>query len=268
MRRRIQRKPIRSLQREIVNDKEQVSARAINIRDIVGVISSLSGLIVAMLWIAGRYYTAAYFEAMNIPFSQINYSVWEYAGVAGPKLFYIALEKSYLPLSIVASSLAIVLFIIFTLQRLLPQLCLLDAMRALPLALARLPGNIRNLIVVVVMLYLVYFLIQATIEFSDSGLQQGQQDVLQESYAVEVYSRDAIPLGTAEPSAAEQDGVNHYAGLWLLTHNNGKYYLFREVDPGSCKPKQVFVVPDTESIYVVVKERTPVHPACTVEIGP
>jgi hypothetical protein len=268
MRRRIQRKPIRSLQREVVNKKEQVPISAINIREVVGVISSLGGLVGALLWIAGRYYTAAYFEAMNIPFSQINYSVWEYAGVAGPKLFYIVLAKSYFPLSILATALGIVLLITFTLQRLLPQLRLLDAMRALPLALARLPRNIRNLIVIALILYLVYFLMQATIEFSDSGLQEGKQTVLTRSYAVEVYSTTGIPLGMTQTPRRNEDGLYHYPDLWLLTHNNGKYYLFREIDRETCRPEQVFVVPDTEAIYVVVEQRTPVRPTCTAEIRP
>lgn len=268
MRRRIQHKPIRYLKQEVVNEKEQIPAGAINIRDIVSVISSLGGLIVALLWIAGRYYTAAYFEAMNIPFSQINYSVWEYAGVAGPKLFYIVLAKSYLPLSVIASALGIVLLIMLTLQILLPQLRLFDATRTLRMSFTRLPRNIQNLIAVAVMLYLVYFLMQATIEFSDSGLREGQQTVLRRSYAVEVYSTIGIPLGLVQTPSRSEDGLYHYPDLWLLTHNNGKYYLFREIDPKSCKPEQVFVVPDVESIYVVVKERTPVRPACTAEIRP
>jgi hypothetical protein len=268
MRRKIQRKPIRSLQREIVSDKQQVPAGTVNIRDVVGVISGLGGLIVALLWIAGRYYTAAYFEAMNIPFSQINYSVWEYAGVAGPKLFYIVLAKSYFPLLVIASALGIVLLLIFTLQKLLPQLRLLDAIQSLRLSLTQLPRNIRNLIAVAIMLYLVYFLMQATIEFSDSGLREGQQTVLGRSYAVEVYSAVGIPLGMTETPSRDEDGLYYYPDLWLLTHNNGKSYLFREIDQGTCQPEQVFVVPDTESIYVVVSERTPVRPTCTVEIGP
>lgn len=60
--------------------REQVPAKTLRFQDIVSIFSSLSGLIVGMLWIAGRYYMAAYFEAMNIPFSQINYSIWEYVG--------------------------------------------------------------------------------------------------------------------------------------------------------------------------------------------
>jgi hypothetical protein len=112
-----------------------------------------------------------------------------------------------------------------------------------------------------------YFLMQTTIEFSETGFQAGKQTTLTQSYRVEVYSRDTIPLGASQISVREQTVFNHYRGLRLLTHNNGKYYLFREVDEATCRPKQVFVIPDTEDIYVIVKNITPVRTPCTPAIG-
>jgi hypothetical protein len=48
--------------------------------------------------------------------------------------------------------------------------------------------------------------------------------------------------------------------------NNGKYYLFRDIDPVTCKPEQVFIISDNSDIYLNVRPITPVEAPC-VEIA-
>jgi len=38
-----------------------------------------------------------------------------------------------------------------------------------------------------------------------------------------------------------------------FTYNNGKYYLFKELDLVACKPKEVFIVSDSNNVSIDMK---------------
>lgn len=76
MRRRIQRKPIKQIREKGLN--EQSVTKGLNIQQGKTIFEGTTGLIVAVLWLVGRYYAPGYFRAMYIPSFQINLSVWEY----------------------------------------------------------------------------------------------------------------------------------------------------------------------------------------------
>ena len=54
-------------------------------------------MIVAILWLGGRFYMAGYFGAMNIPAFQINFSVWEYAEAAWSRVIIYFLRQIFIP---------------------------------------------------------------------------------------------------------------------------------------------------------------------------
>ncbi len=37
-----------------------------------------TGILIALVWLVGRYYAGGYFQAMHIPFFQLTFSVWDY----------------------------------------------------------------------------------------------------------------------------------------------------------------------------------------------
>ena len=87
MRKKVQRKSIRHLPES--SDRGQTDAKGLNIRDAITILGGTTGLVVAVLWIAGRSYSAGYFSAMNIPSFQINFSIWEYAEASWQRLYFI-----------------------------------------------------------------------------------------------------------------------------------------------------------------------------------
>src|SRR5689334_14684210 len=120
MRKRIQRKPKRYFSER--TSKAPTTTRVINIQEAVSILGGITGTVVGILWLAGRFYMAGYFSAMNIPAFQINFSVWEYAEAAWSRVILYFLINIFVPL-ILASSVALAsLVAILALQRLFPKL--------------------------------------------------------------------------------------------------------------------------------------------------
>jgi hypothetical protein len=262
MRKRVQRKPVKVLREKAVI--EPLSNAGLNIQEAVTILGGITGLIVAILWLSGRFYTAGYFGAMNIPAFQINFSVWEYAEVAWSRLLFYFLEKIYVPLTLITVVSLISFLSIFVLQRLFPRLKLIDLLNRLTFRVQNLPGSFRSLLVFLLVMYFISAMLDTLIEIKRSGQDAGRAAVLKGSYAVDVYSRDGIPLGSSETAPNILSTFNHYSGLRLLTYNNGKYYLFRELNPTTCKPAQVFVITDSQDVYFVFGNIAPMDTSCSL----
>lgn len=260
MTRRIQRKPKRYLPER--TSQAPAKAKGINIQEAVSILGGVTGVIVAILWLAGRFYMAGYFSAMNIPAFQINFSVWEYAEAAWSRVILYFLINIFVPL-ILASSVALAsLVAILALQRIFPGLKLVGLLEGITLQAQNLPRRFRSALVFVLIMYLIYILLDLSTNLNASGQDQGRATVLTKSYAVEVYSKDYLPLGSPEVMPNTTPILMHYRGLRLLTFNNGKYYLFRDVDPITCRPSQVFIISDNADVHLTVSPIEPVQAPC------
>jgi len=266
MQRRIQRKPVRSIREKV--EQEQQPAKGFNLQGAIAVLSALTGIVVAVLWLAGRFYAAGYFSAMNIPNFQVNFSVWEYAEVSWLRLLsYFAITLYPIAKVLVVGPLAVVV-VVFILQKLFPKLRLFDAARNLDNGFRRLQPITTYLSAFVVTVILLTLLIHAFFDVYQVGEMEGKKALFSGRYAVQVYSKDYLPLGSSKMTSGVPSSAMQYDGLRLLTFNNGKYYLFREVDPATCKPSQVFVVTDSPDITVVLSAAEPIDTPCTITTVP
>lgn len=260
MRKRIQRKPKRFFSER--TSKAPTTARVVNIQEAVSILGGITGTIVGILWLAGRFYMAGYFSAMNIPVFQINFSVWEYAEAAWSRVILYFLINIFVPL-ILASSIALAsLVAILALQRLFPKLKLVALLEGITLRAQNLPERFKSVIAFVLIMYFIYILLDLSTNLNSSGQDQGRATVLTRSYAVEVYSKDYLPLGPLQVMPNTTPALLHYSGLRLLTFNNGKYYLFRDVDPITCRPLQVFIISDNPDVHLTVSPIAPVDAPC------
>ena len=70
--------------------------------------------------------------------------------------------------------------------------------------------------------------------------------VLEKASKVELVSASAMTLDNPEMITTQTGGQENtyyvYGGYHLLTVNAGKYYLFKGIDPASCKPLKVYVI--------------------------
>lgn len=259
MRRKIQRKPIRKLRDEA---NEPSTAEGLNIQAVVTVLGGVTGIIVAVLWVAGRFYAAGYFGAMNIPSFQINFSVWEYAEVSWLKLIFYFLKRIYPIVVLLAIVPLTALGLAYILQRTFPRLKLADAANKIAFGIGRLKSGISYAVAFTIIALFSYILLEALIDINKTGQIEGRGVVLSSSYAVQVYSEDYLPLGSPTVISNKTSTLMEYTGLRLLTFNNGKYYLFRVFDPATCKPSQVFVVTDSPNIVLVLSTIAPFDTPC------
>ena len=255
MPRRVQRKP-----RWHVAERTQkkTTGRAIGLQDAITILGGITGIIAAILWIAGRAYMASYFDAMNIPAYQINFSHWEYAEAAWSRIALYLLSRIVIPIVLTASIALVSLLAILVLQRLLPNLKLVGLLHRITAKAKQLPRGSKTALAIVFSLYLIYMLLDISAEMIRSGQYQGKATVSTKSYAVEIYSKSLLPLGSPQVIA----GLFRYEGLRLLTFNNGKYYLFRDVDQVTCKPSQVFIISDNPDIHLAVSAVAPLNTPC------
>ncbi len=259
MPRRFQYQPKRYAARKI--SREQTT-RDISIQEILTILGGVTGVIIAILWVAGRFYAAGYFGAMNIPAFQINFSIWEYAELSWLKLIFFFLKKIYLPLVILAG-ISLVPLLAYVFQALFPKLRMFDTVRLIVLQIRRLSG-IGYVLVFSIIVYFSYLLLLSFIDINRTGQVEGKNVVLTSSYAVEVFSKDFLPIGAAEVVSNRTPALKQYSGLRLLTFNNGKYYLFRDLDPVTCKPSQVFIIPDTPDIHLTLSSILPIDRPCGI----
>jgi hypothetical protein len=260
MTRRIQRKPKRYLSEK--TSKVPTPAKGFSIQEAVSILGGITGIIVPILWLAGRFYMAAYLSAMNIPAFQINFSVWEYAQAAGSGILSYFLPKIFLPALLASLVILISLAATLVLQRIFPRLKLVGLLDGITLQAQNLPRRFKSALAVALTMYFIYTLLELSTNLTVSGQERGRATVLTKSYAVEVYSKDYLPLGPPEVMSNTTPILMHYRGLRLLTFNNGKYYLFRDVDPITCRPLQVFIISDSPDVHLTVSPIAPVEAPC------
>ena len=260
MPRRFQRQPNRYASWRVVREQPATTSKDANIQEILTLLGGVTGVIIAILWVAGRFYAAGYFGAMNIPAFQINFSIWEYAELSWLKLIFFFLKKVYLPLVILAA-ISLVPLLALILQSIFPKMKVFDTIKTILSQVGRLSG-MRYVLAFSILIYFSYLLLLSFVDINKTGESEGKEVVLTSSYAVEVFSQEFLPIGTAKVVSNTTPVLMQYSGLRLLTFNNGKYYLFRELDPVTCKPSKVFVIQDTPEIQLALSAIAPVDGPC------
>lgn len=234
-------------------------------RDMVGVISAGAGIFTALLYLTGRYYASGYFSAMNIPSYQVNFSIWEYGEVA------------WLPLLLFPATIMIVsIILIQPLQKAeswisgkISELLMfinstLDPERSKPTK-----KNNVNLLKKFANSFPVFFalviLTTAILQSAASfGAFNGRWAVLLFSPRAEIVSEKLLSVG-AMPEPIGNGAPFVYKGFHLLVFNNGKYYLFNEIDPNTCKPLKVYVIDSSHLVQINLQSSTPVVSQCENE---
>lgn len=241
---------------------DKTGAKGLSIQSAVTVLGGITGIIVAILWLGGRFYMAGYFSAMNIPPFQISYSIWEYSEASWSRLIFYFLAIIYPPLFMGVTTFLVILIAIVMAQRILPKLLIERAVDIIAGQVRAAWSNLRFLIVSFVGLYFLYLLLGAFVEIKNSGYRDGQTTIFGRSQAVEILSKETLPMDDGQVLLGTTPGAIQYRGLRLLTYNNGKYYLFRDIDPVTCKPAQVYVIESSPNIHIILSDFVPIDTPC------
>jgi hypothetical protein len=219
------------------------------VRDLAGLFSAIAGFFVVMLYLAGRSYMSGYFSAMNIPLSHISFTIWEYSEAAWYPIFLYSLIMTIYG-GVIAFAFYVLIFLIKNAGKWLWRQLRnrLKWRSKFEFKVPELSESLRATF------YLVMFAVWGLSVISSvklafnyaagDALKAGRQDVLENSSRIEIASTNPQDLGDPEVIFSKDGKTNLfvYKGLRLLTFNNGKYYLFKEIDQDTCKPIQVYVV--------------------------
>lgn len=249
--------PIRNqARRRNENKQEQVSSKGAfeSLREVIGLVSAGAGIFAALLYLAGRSYAAGYFEAMNIPSYQVSFSMWEYGEVAWlPLLLY------PIGMIVVTGFLMGILSRIFDFLSPLIQRFIVWLKTKVKLPILNFPESSRETkfwfsvakraTFVLLLIGLVVFTLNFVRGF---GQFNGRLHIIELSAPVEVISAISLPLDENNLSPTLSSGQDFfvYKDIYLLTMNEGKYFLFKEIDKKTCKPIKVYVVEGNQSLQV------------------
>ena len=215
MPRKIQRKPKRSLYLRERTARVQPAPRGVSLQEAITILGGTTGVIVAILWVAGRFYTAGYFGAMNIPAFQVSFSIWEYAEASWLKLVFFLLRRTY-PIFVAAAAISLLVpALAFLVQTVSPKLRVFDVVKYAVSRAKEVPAVVNYVLAFSILVYFSYALLQVFIDINRSGQAEGKNIVFTSSYAVEVYSRDFLPLGEHTVTPDTTPVLMHYDGLRL-----------------------------------------------------
>jgi hypothetical protein len=220
-----------------------------SLRDMLGFVSAGAGIFAALLYLAGRSFASGYFAAMNIPNYQVSFSLWEYGEVAWmPMIFY--------PILILGGS-GLFWTVVYGIGDLIaPWLKRAVKIKRPAWFNPEFGKRTRQWFA----LFLLSILGMSLIWFADkilqfvknSGEESGRIMVLEKAAQVELISSTPMPLDADNLLPELSSGQDYYVyqGFHLLTVNNDKYYLFKEIDSITCKPAKVYVIEARETLQV------------------
>jgi len=261
-------------------------------KDVIAILGGLIGVFVVLLWLAGRSFTAGYYEAMNIPYSHITLSVWEYAergwtwlvGYSIVALFAIGsgLTLGYVVWVFLESLVGWAKNLFETIyqrvvktkqqvkkdenkrwltwiQRILTEVYEKLVKRIL------LAGYVLFVIIYICSVLLVILLgVQRVLALLyDQGIKEGNKDVTRNGTQVELISDKPLVLGTPSLiSTTDNSTLYLYQGFRLLTYNDNRYYVFENVDSNTCRPESVYIVDRGQLVQVNLSSVPALMPNC------
>lgn len=227
-----------------------------SLREVIGLISAGAGIFGVLLYLAGRSFASGYFAAMNIPNYQVSFSLWEYGEVAWfPMIIYptLMLGASGLLWTVIYGLRDFVMRWLSRITEWLKRTVKVTRPGWLKPEFSR---QTRQWFVVTLLALLVFIFMLAvenTLKFVEKwGSLSGQTYVVEKAAQVELISAIPLALDDNNLAAIQSSGLNYYIyqGLHLLTFNNDKYYLFKEIDPVTCMPLKVYVVNAEQNLQI------------------
>jgi hypothetical protein len=222
-----------------------------SVRELIGLLTASAGIFAVLFYLAGRSYVSGYFGAMSIPEYLVSFSLQEYVMLAWQSVLIY-------PVFIFVVG-GLFWGIVYTLRDYLSPVIFRflnwlknkakNLLSFIHLPTIHLPKLSRETHLMYAMLGigLLFAMVIVTVSSALTFVEQigqinGKNALLEKSLNVE--------LITDKPVMSEQvDVITNHEGIFyvykdfrLLYVTNEKYYLFKEIDPTTCKPRKVFVI--------------------------
>ena len=227
------------------------------IKDFIVTFGAASGVLAGVLWMGGRFYAYGYFERIHIPLYFLSFSAGEYAETYVTSIFANIITymiANFWQILIVIILVIAVSLVLSVIQSRFKKLKIHEAVITIDNI-----GHRLLAISFVMLLFLSFF-----IAYNNGNAAASH--TLANGQSVTVYSTELLPLGSPSTlkTPVQNSSLYAFTDLYLLTYNNGKYYFFTELDLVTCKPKQVYVVPDSSVAGVKINESSLAFPKCAI----
>jgi hypothetical protein len=238
-----------------------------SVREIIGILSAFAGLLAALIYLSGRYYSLGYYAAMNVPEYMISYSIMEYGAIAWQS---IVLQPTILFL-VSSGGFYLILKLLQLLYNWKPIFQFIDKLRKkinknLTISQKLNDNDLQKVYSFVFIFSL--FLLMIAITFSSvlssiyqQGYTNGNKNLLGKSQRIQIQS--SSPIYMDNQLVILQSGEKYFFDdFFLLVLNKGKYYLFKELDPNTCKPSQVYIIDESKIDQVILSPAEDLSDQC------
>jgi hypothetical protein len=244
-----------------------------SLRETLTLVSAGASVFVVLFYLAGRSFTGGYFGVMNIPIYMVSFSLLEYGEVAWIPLFLFPL--------LIIIGLSSFIFAVFVLRDLLwpPLARLLEKTahkkggKQYVLHFPKISKETQRSSLALIwasVVFLVMVMILSMMTLTDAAGRKAGQNTVLHSQKVELIS--TIPLSLDDnalaPVKASRQDYYIYKGFHLLTFNDGKYYLFKEIDPVTCKPLKVYIVNPEKALQINLSAAESLADQCQITNPP
>ena len=250
---------------------------------LLGILTSIGGIVVFYFWATGRLYASGYFLALNIPSYMLAFQAWEYIEVSWYRLLLFV--SAYLLAVVVLSFvLAVLMFwtniclskIKFALNELSSKIKIFLSRYHINIPLPKFKLHIplpnlkahKSLITaIVVSVFILFWTSLLFVYVFQMGIVYGNKHLLS-APQIEIITSKNLKLDTLGTPYAPESDLYSYNNLRLLNYNQGKYFVFAIIDKKTCKPQNVHVIDEEniESISIGKAPSTEYMPQCKIEV--
>jgi len=236
------------------------------VRELITLLGAITGVFAALFYLAGRSYASGYFGAMNIPEYLITLSFQEYAIFAWLPVFIY-------PAVMIALG-GFVWGVLYSLRDFISPLLsrignwfkkkFRKVFSTIHLPMISREAHLMFALCWVGIFFLIsIWIVTSTLSFVEQvGLMNGKAALLDQSMQVDLIT-DKPVMSEPVTAVTSTEGTYYvYQGFRLLQVNNGKYYLFKEIVPDTCKPRQVYIVDADQFKQVNLSSGVSLRSAC------
>lgn len=230
-------------------------------------------MFIALLYTAGRWFINGFYEALNIPFAFVDFTVWEYAEVVWRYLLLYLLKGIFYGGIFLLFLTLLKPFFRWVGQRFIQ---LLNKRKRRMTSTGENKGEVvvenisralRILLWMAIILFILYSILNWVADMGDEGRRYGRSILMSNSMEIELVSEIPLNLDTqkSDKTSSSTPSTYFYSGYRFLLFNGDRYFIFKELDDVTCRPTQIYVIRSEHLVQVNLRQVEPIAACPTAQ---
>ncbi len=241
-----------------INESSKPTRLISSVRELITLLGASAGLFAGLFYLAGRSYASGYFGAMNIPEYMISLSLQDYA------------SSSWLPMFVYPAMMiaigGLMWGVVYAARDFVSPYFKKKFTKLPKINLPGIGSQARLMFTLfgigVFSLGSIWFVTTCLSVVERIGALNGKKALLEQSMPTDLIADKPIMAEPIEVISGAEGTYYVYSGFRLLQVNNGKYYLFKEIDPDTCKPRLVYIVDAAQFRQINLSPATSLKELC------